>query len=426
LTRSLDDFGEPEETVKHAVLSQDWNVRPLRQALSVGQIALRLLPLAVLVSSCGGGGDASNQLAPILQVGMQREYVGTATRSVVYTNPTATLQNNTLVYTFTENQTVQQAATGAPANFDVQSDYTYSVVQNPGVGTVPASQSVDTYENLQTAADTQTVITLGQKVVAVSNDETANALGNGPYTETSTTTSTFTTPRDNFPYPLQTGATLTTPQSETQTITFTDVNASGAAPSNGTNVGYATTRSENDDGSFSYQSTYVNGDTFSRTQNSDGSGSETSKSATSSITTTVGLPVAANGANTIPVARTVTSTPPTATNYSAADWYPDSGAPNSPLVLQTKMVVGPASSLPSECNGAVLQPNIYEIDTTTTNLNTVAASYSATTTRNFSAGDGASICQLSTETSSSYDVLTGALISTTTTTTTTLLSAINY
>jgi hypothetical protein len=90
------------------------------------------------------------------------------------------------------------------------------------------------------------------------------------------------------------------------------------------------------------------------------------------------------------------------------------------------MVVGPASSLPSECNGAVLQPNIYEIDTTTTNLNTVAASYSATTTRNFSAGDGASICQLSTETSSSYDVLTGALISTTTTTTTTLLSAINY
>jgi hypothetical protein len=136
--------------------------------------------------------------------------------------------------------------------------------------------------------------------------------------------------------------------------------------------------------------------------------------------------VTANGANTIPVTRSVTSTMTTDTNYSAADWYPDNGVPNSPLVLQSRTVVGPASSLPSECSGAVLRPNIYEIDTTTTALNTVGASYSATTTRNFSAGDGASICQLSTETTSAYDLLTGALVSTTTTTTTMLLSAINY
>ncbi len=74
----------------------------------------------------------------------------------------------------------------------------------------------------------------------------------------------------------------------------------------------------------------------------------------------------------------------------------------------------------------MLRPNIYEVDTTTTSLNTIAASYSATTTRSFNAGDGATICQLSTETSSSYDLLTGALVSTTTTTTTMLLSAINY
>jgi hypothetical protein len=410
--------------MKHAVLSPDWNVRMKGQAMSVGQIALRLLPLAVLVCSCGGGGS-SNQPPPILEVGMQRQYDGTATRTVVYANPTVTMQNNTLVYTFTENQSVQQAATGAQATFDVQSDYTYTVVQDPGVGTVPISQSVDTYEDLQIAGGSQTVTTVGQKVVAVSNDETSNALGNGPYTETTTTTSTFATPRDNFPYPLQTGATMTTPQSESQTITFTDVNASGSAPPNSTNVGYTTTRSENDDGSFSNQSTYVNGNTFSRTQASNGSGSETSTSATSSTTTTVGVPVAANGVNTIPITRSVTATKTTDTNYSAADWYPDNGAPNSPLVLQTKTVVGP-SSLPSECSGAVLRPDIYEIDTTTTDLNTVAASYSATTTRNFSAGDGATICQLSTETTSSYDLLTGALVSTTTTTTSMSLSEINY
>ena len=83
--------------MKHAVLSQDWNVRLLGRASSVGKIALRLLPLAVLVSSCGGG--SSNQVTPILQVGMQREYTGTATRSVVYADPTTTEKDNTLVYT---------------------------------------------------------------------------------------------------------------------------------------------------------------------------------------------------------------------------------------------------------------------------------------------------------------------------------------
>ena len=410
--------------MKHAVVSQEWNVRALGQASSLGKVALRLLPLAVLVSSCGGGGGG--EATPLLQVGMQREYTGTTTRSVVYEEPTATLPNNTLVYTFTENQSVQQAATGAPADFDVHSDYAYTVVTDPGVGIVPLSQTVDTYENLQVADGNQTIVSLGQNAVTVSNDETSNALGGGPYTETSTTSATYTTPRDGFPYPLQTGATLTTPQSQTQTTTFTDVNASNAAPPNGSDVGYTMTRTENDDGSFMYKSTYVNGNTSSRTENSDGSGSDSFTTATGTTATTVGVPVTADGASTIPIVRTVIAKTSAATNYSAADWYPGNGAPSSPLVLETRTVVGPTSTLPAECNGAVLQPYIYEIDTTTTDLNTVAASYSSTTTRNFSAGNGASVCVLSTEVSSSYDLLTGALISTTTTTTATSLASINY
>ena len=408
--------------MKHSILSQDWDVRPLGQASSIGKIALRLLPLAVLVSSCGGGGG---EVAPLLQVGMQRQYTGTTTRSVVYASPTTTNENNTLVYTFTENQSVEQAAAGTSADFDVHTVYAYTVVQNPAVGTVPISQTVDTFENLQNAGGFQTIISLGQNVVAISNDETSDALGNGPYTETSTTTSTYTTPRDGFTYPLQTGATMTTPQSETQTITFTDVNGGDAAPSNGTNVGYTETRSENNDGSFTYKSTYVNGNTYSRTQNSDGSGSESFTTAEGTTATSVAVPVAADGTNTIPVVRTVTAKTAVATNYSAADWYPGNGAPSSPLVLQTRTVVGPASSLPAECNGALLQPNIYEIDTTTTDLNTVGASYSTTTTRAFNDGNAISVCQLSSEVSSSFDLLTGALISTTTTTTTTLLSTIS-
>jgi hypothetical protein len=344
---------------------------------------------------------------------------------VVYASPTATNENNTLVDTFTENQSVEQAPAGSSADFDVHTVYAYTVVQNPAVGAVPISQTVDTFENLQNAGGFQSIISLGQNVVAVSNDETSNTLGNGPYTETSTTTSIYTTPRDGFTYPLQTGATMTTPQSETQTITFTDVNGDGAAPSNGTNVGYTETRSENNDGSFTSKSTYVNGNTYSRTQNSDGSGSELFTTAEGTTATSVAVPVAADGTDTIPVVRTVTAKTAVATNYSAADWYPGGGAPSSPLVLQTRTVVGSASSLPAECSGALLQPDMYEIDTTTTDLNTVTATYSTTTTRAFNDANAVSVCQLSSEVSSSFDVLTGALISTTTTTTATLLSTIS-
>jgi hypothetical protein len=115
----------------------------------------------------------------------------------------------------------------------------------------------------------------------------------------------------------------------------------------------------------------------------------------------------------------------TTTSYTAADWYPTSGAPDSPLVLQAETVLGPASSLPAECNGAVLRPNIYEIDTTTTSQATIGPSYSVTTTRSFNA-NGVTVCSLSQVTSYAYDLLTGALTSTTTTQTTTLLNAINY
>ena len=410
--------------MKPANVLRDGDESRTGQRFCAGKNVLLLLPLAVVVSSCGG--DGSSQPNPILQVGMQRQYTGTATRTVVYADPNATSQNNTLEYTFVETQVVQQAPASASADFDVQSAYTYAVVQDPGVGSVPISQSVDNYENLLTSGGNQTVSSLGEQVVTVSNDETSNALGNGPYTATTTTTSTYSTPRDNFPYPLQTGATATVSQAETQSTTFTDVNAGGSPPPNGSNVGYTLTRTENDDGSYSYQTAYVNGNSFSRTLNSDGSGSQLFQGATSSTATSVSVPVIADGVGTVPVTVTVESTTTTTKNYSAADWYPNNGTPSSPLVLGTRTVVGPAATLPSECSGAVLRPNIYEVDTTTTNLNPMGPSYSETTTRNFSAGDGASVCQLSTETATSYDLDTGALVSTTTTVTTTLLSAINY
>jgi hypothetical protein len=388
----------------------------------------RLLPVALLLSACGGGTGNDQGPSPILQVGMQRQYSGTSTRTIVYADPTADSPNNTLVYSFTEIQNVMAAQGNAPANFDVHIDYTYSIVQDPGFGTVPISQSVDNFENLLISGSSQMTTTVAQNTVVASDDETSNALGGGPYTETTTTNSSYPSARNSFSYPLQAGAAMNVPQSSNQNITFTDVNASGAAPPNGSNLGYTKTRTENDDGSFSYQTAYVNGNSLDLTQNSDGSGNSTSTSATATTTTTLSLPAAANGVSTLPVTRSTVSAATgdtTTTSYTAADWYPTSGAPDSPLVLQAETVLGPASSLPAQCNGAVLRPNIYEIDTTTTSQVTISPSYSVTTTRSFNA-NGVTVCSLSQATSYAYDLLTGALTSTTTTETATLLNAINY
>jgi hypothetical protein len=49
-----------------------------------------------------------------------------------------------------------------------------------------------------------------------------------------------------------------------------------------------------------------------------------------------------------------------------------------------------------------------------------------TTTRNFAAADGASICTLTTEVESAYSLDTGDPVSTTTTTTALYLNSINY
>jgi hypothetical protein len=390
---------------------------------------LQLLPLTLLLSACGGGGDNhGGPMAPILQVGMQRQYVGTATRSVVYTNPSTTTPNNTLAYSFTENQTVLQPQSGADADFDVHIDYTYTVIEDPGVGTVPISESVDNYENLLISGDSQMTQTVAQNSTVVSNDETSNALGGGPYTETTTTSATYPSPRQSFSYPLQTGAMMNVPQSSSQNISFTDVNASGSAPPNGSNVGYNRTRSENDDGSFSYQTTDVNGDSLNMTQNSDGSGTYTFTSAMATTTTTLVLPDTTSDPSSLPITRASVSASTgatTTTNYVAADWYPNNDEPNSPLVLQAESVVGPAPALAQQCDGALLRPDIFEIDTTTTSQDTISPSYSVTTTRAFNAA-GVTVCSLVQETSYAYDLLTGELTSTTTTQTQTLLNAINY
>lgn len=176
------------------------------------------------------------------------------------------------------------------------------------------------------------------------NDQTSNALGGGPYTKTTSTGSTYPSPRESFSYPLQPGATMNVSQSSSQNISFTDTNAGGSAPPNGSNVGYTRTRSENDNGSFSYQTAYVDGNSLDMTQDSDGSGSYVFASATATTTTTLGLPDITSDPSSLPVTRSSVSAATgatTNTSYTAADWYPNNGEPNSTLILQAESVVGP-------------------------------------------------------------------------------------
>ncbi len=74
----------------------------------------------------------------------------------------------------------------------------------------------------------------------------------------------------------------------------------------------------------------------------------------------------------------------------------------------------------------MLRPGIYEVDTTTNSLNPWGPTSTMTTTRNFAAADGASICTLTTGVELAYSLDTGDLGSTTTTTTALYLNSINY
>lgn len=387
------------------------------------------LPAVLVLGACGGGGGGSvastgpSTSSPLLQVGMQRQYSGSSTRSIVYTTPTSTHPNNTLAYTSTEVQNVLQAPADALANFRINTVYTYTVTQDPGTGSVPVSQVVDDYKNLLVSGNTQWTVDYGQTTTTVNLDESANSLGGGPFNATTTTVAAYPTLRPGFVYPLQTGTSLTMPQSAQQQISYSDLNASGSAPSNGGNAAYTNSRLQNDDGSFSFLRSYVDGSTDSYQQNADGSANIVQTTSNSTTTTSIAQPVAGAHGFAIPIMSTVAAASTATMSYSAADWYPGNALPVLPLILQQEVVVGPVNSLPTQCSGALVQQNMFEIDTNTSNLNPSSGNYSLTTTRSFNA-NGVAVCTLVQETAYAHSLLTGILDSTTTTQTTTVLTSL--
>jgi hypothetical protein len=397
--------------------------------------AVPLASIAILLTACGGGGGGDSGGSggstgggqtgptPILQVGMQRQYTGTTTRSVAYVNPSSTQSNSTLAYNFAETVNVLQAPANSGAQFDVHANYNYTITQDPGTGALPVSEAVDTYENLLTNGTEQATSTVGEVVTSIQNDESANHLGNGPYTITTNTTYNYPTPIPGLTFPLQAGTSMSLPVGEVVNTNYQDLNASGSAPSNGSNVAYTSQTTKNNDGSFTTQTNRVNGVVLTSAMNSDGSGSFSSSGGTSSYVTSIGAPVQANGMYTIPVNYVLNAPSLSNSSFNAQDWYPGNGLPPNPLASQIKKIVGPVAALPAACNGAVAQPNMFEVDTTQTSLVTTGT-YLVSTTQAFNA-NGVVVCSLLNQTNTSYDVYTGGVVSTTTTQTTTLLTAVN-
>jgi len=356
----------------------------------------------------------------VLQIGTVSHYNAAALRSIVYTAPTTGSEDAVLTQTYTVTQSIEQAAAGAPGPIDVHNVFAYTLTHDPGEGTVPVTQTTDTFRGVGISGSNQTVSTYGQNIALVANDETSDAEGGGPYTMSTTTATTYPAPLVGLTYPLVTGATLTLPAAASQKITQTDVNAGNAVPPTGL-LNFAQTQLINNDGSFTFTKIFPAQGTEVRTENSNGSGTDVATLTTGTVAETIGLPTA----GTIPVSVTATPAGGTAksTAFSAADWYP-SGVVSSPLSLETMTVIGPTATLPVTCDGAIAQPNIVEVDQVKHTLD-VFGSYVSSTTRLF-ISNGLTVCQLATSTSANYDIRTGALFSTINTTNIQVLAATTF
>jgi len=389
---------------------------------------------ALAVASCSMGGNlagvvplgpaASPSASPtasaaaVLVAGKVAQYTGTDVTAFVYASPGPTQANYTAGYTFAQTTTVNAAATGAPAPFDVNVATTYTTTQTPTTGFQHISQIVDNYESQTASGASETVALVASKSVTVDTDLTAGANGGGPYTSTSTVTTTYASPRAVGVYPLVTGEVTTPTIARTATTSTTDVNAAGTRPN--TTFPVSVTQSYASDGSTTKTSVISNGEQNVFTESSNGSATENVTGPIYLAQETIGVPVPAAGVYTIPYTyarQDVQSGPtpvPTITPRAsnAADWYPGGALPPSPLVLATVTVKGPATALPGGCSGAIAEPNVVEVDSVQSSLN-VNGTYETQTQQTFDS-NGTAVCVLRTTTTRSYDNSTGLLLVTAT------------
>jgi len=374
------------------------------------------------LSGCNGSPTSAAPLpratAPVILVaGSQRVFSGSDSQTHVYASPAPGQSNYTSASTFTGTTMIAKAASGSPAAWDVNQVVHYTVTQPAKSGTQALTADTDTYENQTMSASATTIAQIASKETATANDVSAGLAGGGPYTLTTTSSTTNIDPV-TIVFPLQTGLTTTEPLARASQESQTDRNAGGAQPP--PSYAYITAQSSTfaNDGSFSINPrTYSNGDKRTLTENANGTAKQTDT--TNPYAETISLATLSGAAYVIPVS--ITNTSGVTKSYDAADWYPGAALAPAPLELRSVTIKGPASSLPSACSGATALPNVVEIDTTQTTLN-VFGSYTTETQQAFNS-NGIDDCIVRSTTTKNYSVTTGLLTETLTDTYTQILKS---
>jgi len=364
--------------------------------------------------------------AKILIAGKVAKFTGSDTIVHTYASPLPGQANFTEAYAFAQTTTVNLAAAGAPAPYDVNTTVTFTASQAPPAGTQKESATNDSFETQTGSGANVQVLLVAENSATTGIDITGGLTGGGPYTIATTSSTKYTTPQTLGIYPLAAGANYAEPLARTVALTETDANAGGAGPA----LAYESSASSTfaGGGSLARTAQFTNGESTSLNENVNGSAQFQETGPLFSLSETIGVPVAGATGYTIPVTYTrqpasLGATPaPSATpvTSNAVDWYPGGGLPAQPLSSETITVKGAATALPAACSGALAEPNTVELDEKLSTLN-VDGSYETLTQQRFDS-NGTNVCILRTTTTNTYSVTTGLPLQSTTETYTQILT----
>jgi hypothetical protein len=372
--------------------------------------AIAPLAAAIGFAACSSGSSSSPPVPsaaftplPVLVPGSRFTYGGTYSETIAYASPSASQPNSTGAYTLTDLEKISKAASGAPAPIDVHQELHFVVTTAPTSGVQPQRRTTDAFES-QTVTSTSQTISQAKVITATTGiDATADRTqGNGPYQYHGTETTAYASPRLLLVFPLVTG---TTSLNQARTVA-TDERAANAAGD--VYLVRNTTTRYRDSGAFDETGSVGPSETTSVKASANGTGTLVN-AGTTQLQIEIGLPTPGPSQSfSIPVSRTSQGVKET---YLAADWYPGNGAPPAPLAA-SQLVVKGQSRIPSYCPVKVPVSDVQEVDTASTALDVIAATYTVGLTRDF-LSNGITVCRVIKSTVLAYDLTTGALFSTT-------------
>jgi hypothetical protein len=338
---------------------------------------------------------------PVLVAGSKYTYSGSDAETITYASPSPVEVNSHGTYSVSDAETVEAASPGAPAPFEVRRSLRYSVIKAPVSGIELAGRTIDSFESSTVTNTSQTIAQAASSTRTTGIDLDANRIEkNGPYAYTEADDTTFAVPRVLAVYPLRAGEKTTEPLARTVANKGQSVNRDKDVYAS-----HDTKSVFKDDGAYVETGSVGPNETTNVTEKSNGT-AKTANTGGTSFTQIIGIPEQSNGVYLIPVTRDVNGT---TTSYKAADWYPGSALPPSPLAMTVQTVKGP-SALPTSCKVGVSAPNVEEIDSVSVTLNVTG--FRTDESGETFLSNGVTVCRANRTTTRAYDVVSGALIST--------------